>query len=126
MGARYAAAQLGVPESQSVREWMKRLPEMEDALEQAQAVGGESASRHTRNKKSMSRGRVRREEKERRREDANSTRHCCFVVYRNGLADPGCTTVVVGVVCCLVCSSRRAVLTSVSSCEFEFERLLDS
>lgn len=42
---------------------MKRLPEMEDALERAQAVGGESASRHTRNKKSMSRGRVRREEK---------------------------------------------------------------
>lgn len=59
VGARYAAAQLGVPESQSVREWMKRLPEMEEALERARAVGGESASRHTRNKKSMSRGRVR-------------------------------------------------------------------
>lgn len=63
VGARYAAAQLGVPESQSVREWMKRLPEMEDALERAQAIGGESASRHTRKKKSMSRGRVRKDTK---------------------------------------------------------------
>lgn len=59
VGARYAAAQLGVPESQSVREWMKRLPEMEEALERAQATGGESASRHALRKKSMSTGRVR-------------------------------------------------------------------
>lgn len=65
VGPRYAAVQLGVPESQSVREWMKRLPEMEEALEKAQAVGGESASLHTRKKKSMSRGRVRREHENR-------------------------------------------------------------
>lgn len=59
VGARYAAAQLGIPEPQSVREWMKRLPEMEEALERAQADGGETGSRHARRKKSMSRGRVR-------------------------------------------------------------------
>lgn len=59
VGARYAAAQLGIPEPQSVREWMKRLPEMEEALERAQLDGGEMGSRHVRRKKSMSRGRVR-------------------------------------------------------------------
>lgn len=58
MGARYAAAQLGVPESQSVREWMKRLPEMERELARARSVGGETASSHARRKKSMSKGRV--------------------------------------------------------------------
>lgn len=79
MGARYAAAQLGVPESQSVREWMKRLPEMEEALERAQAIGGESASRHTRRKKSMSTGRVRRNQKKRRDAKTEANRHCCEV-----------------------------------------------
>lgn len=60
VGARYAAAQLDIPESQSVREWMRRLPEMEAELARAQTDGGEKASRHVRRKKSMSHGRVRR------------------------------------------------------------------
>lgn len=58
VGARYAAMQLGVPESQSVREWMKRLPEMETELTRARLAGGETGSRHARKKKSMSKGRV--------------------------------------------------------------------
>ncbi|CAN0535445.1 unnamed protein product, partial [Ectocarpus sp. 12 AP-2014] len=58
VGARYAAAQLDIPESQSVREWMRRLPEMEAELARAQTDGGEKVSRHVRRKKSMSNGRV--------------------------------------------------------------------
>ncbi|CAM9608676.1 unnamed protein product [Sphacelaria rigidula] len=58
IGPRYAALQLGIPEAQSVREWMRRLPEMENALSEAAELGGASWSNHMSNKKSFSLGKA--------------------------------------------------------------------